>query len=160
MKASVCQSLARLFCCVGIVASAASASAQSISLPGTIQLEDFDQGAAEVAYHDLSAGNSGGEYRATDVDIEACDEGGFNVGWVYPGEWLKYTVNPSQSGSLHAGVSRSGRGRWRDVPHRGERRRPNRSNQHSRYRRLAELGDRHEVRREPQRRLADVASRR
>ena len=39
------------------------------------------------------------EYRATDVDIEACDEGGFNVGWVYPGEWLRYTVNPSQSGT-------------------------------------------------------------
>ena len=99
MKASVSQSLARLFCCVGIIASAASASAQSISLPGTIQLEDFDQGAAGVAYRDLSAGNSGGEYRATDVDIEACDEGGFNVGWVYPGEWLRYTVNPSQSGT-------------------------------------------------------------
>ena len=63
------------------------------------KFEDFDQGAAGVAYYDLSDGNSGGEYRATDVDIEACDEGGFNIGWVYPGEWLKYTVNPSQSGA-------------------------------------------------------------
>ncbi len=79
--------------------SAASVSAQSISLPGTIQVEDFDQGAAEGAYHDQSSGNSGGEYRATDVDIEACDEGGFNVGWIYPGEWLQYTVSLSQSGA-------------------------------------------------------------
>ena len=152
MKASVSQSLARLFCCVGIVASAASASAQSISLPGTIQIEDFDQGAAGVAYHDLSGGNSGDEYRATDVDIEACDEGGStSVG----SPWRVVEVHGEP-------VTERLSTRWsfawrpwagRNVPHGGERRRPNRSNQHSRYRWVAELDDRHEVRSEPQRRL-------
>ena len=99
MRACVSQSLAKTFLCVGVLACAVSASAQSISLPGTIQVEDFDQGASGVAYHDSTDGNRGDQYRATDVDIEACDEGGFNVGWVYPGEWLRYTVNPSQSGT-------------------------------------------------------------
>ena len=99
MRACVSQSLAKTFLCVGVLACAVSASAQSISLPGTIQVEDFDQGASGVAYYDSTDGNRGDQYRATDVDIEACDEGGFNVGWVYPGEWLRYTVNPSQSGT-------------------------------------------------------------
>ena len=99
MKVSVSLSLVRVFCCVGIIASAASAGAQSISLPGTFQVEDFDQGAAGVAYSDTSDGNSGGEYRATDVDIEACTEGGFSVGYVEAGEWLKYTVNVAQAGT-------------------------------------------------------------
>ena len=82
MRACVSQSLAKTFLCVGVLACAVSASAQSISLPGTIQVEDFDQGASGVAYYDSTDGNRGDQYRATDVDIEACDEGGFNVGWV------------------------------------------------------------------------------
>ena len=98
MAASVCQTLVRGFFCIAVIASAVSAAAQSISLPGTIQIEDFDQGAAGFAYYDQDAVNEGGQYRATGVDIEACEEGGFNVGWVRPGEWLKYTVNVSQSG--------------------------------------------------------------
>jgi len=52
-----------------------------------------------VAYHDDSAGNSGDTYRSTDVDIEACAEGGYNVGWIGAGEWLRYHVNVAASGS-------------------------------------------------------------
>ena len=99
MRACVSQSLAKTFLCVGVLACVASASAQSISVPGTIQIEDFDQGSAGVAYYDSTSGNRGEQYRATDVDIEACNEGGFNVGWVAAGEWLKYTVNVSQAGA-------------------------------------------------------------
>ena len=40
------------------------------ALPGTIQAEDFDNGANGTAYWDSSSGNSGGQYRSTDVDIE------------------------------------------------------------------------------------------
>src|SRR5687768_7535208 len=45
------------------------------AIPGTIQAESFDNGANGSAYWDSSAGNSGGQYRTTDVDIEACNEG-------------------------------------------------------------------------------------
>ena len=72
-----------------------------VALPGTIQMENFDTGGAGVAYSDTTSGNSGGEYRTTDVDIEATSDagGGYNVGWVRPGEWLKYTVNVSAAGT-------------------------------------------------------------
>lgn len=55
-------------------------------VPVHIEAEDY------VAYHDLSAGNNGGQYRSDDVDIEAASEGGFNVGWTDTGEWLEYSV--------------------------------------------------------------------
>ena len=75
-----------------------SVAAQT-SLPGTIQAEDFDDGISSVAYWDNSQGNAGGQYRSTNVDIEACSEGGYDVGWAYPGEWLNYTVSVAASGT-------------------------------------------------------------
>ena len=39
------------------------------ALPGTIQAENFDNGAEGIGNHDLSAQKSGGDYRATGVDI-------------------------------------------------------------------------------------------
>jgi endonuclease/exonuclease/phosphatase family metal-dependent hydrolase len=75
-----------------------SVAAQT-SLPGTIQAEDFDNGASSVAYWDSTGGNSGGQYRSTNVDIEGCSEGGYDVGWAYPGEWLNYTVSLPSSGT-------------------------------------------------------------
>ena len=68
-------------------------------LPGTIQAEDFDNGGNGTAYWDSSSGNSGGQYRSTDVDIETSAEGGYNVGWIAPGEWLNYTVNVASAGT-------------------------------------------------------------
>lgn len=45
--------------------------------------------------------------RNTDVDIEACAEGGYNVGWIDAGEWLRYTVTVASAGSylLHFRVA-------------------------------------------------------
>lgn len=65
------------------------------SLPGLIEAENFDNGGEGVAYHDTTAGNSGGRYRATDVDIETTVDvgGGYDLGWVVASEWLKYTVS-------------------------------------------------------------------
>jgi hypothetical protein len=75
--------------------------ASSATLPGTIQVEDFDDGANGVAYRDTTAGNSGGQYRATDVDIETSSDsgGGYSLGWVFAGEWLNYTVNVTAAGT-------------------------------------------------------------
>jgi len=72
-----------------------------VTLPGLVQAEEFANGPDGVAYHDVSAGNSGGVYRATDVDIEVTsDDGvGYDVGWVSAGEWLNYGVNVAASGS-------------------------------------------------------------
>ncbi len=71
-----------------------------MTIPGTIEIEDFDLGQSGEAYYDIDAGNTGGVYRTdVDVDIEACGEGGYDVGWINAGEWLEYTVNVTTSGT-------------------------------------------------------------
>jgi hypothetical protein len=77
-----------------------------VSLPGTIQAENFDDGGANRAYADASSGNAGGQYRATDVDIEQTSDGGsgHNVGWASAGEWLNYSVNVTTAGTYDVEV--------------------------------------------------------
>lgn len=70
-----------------------------VSLPGRIQAENFDNGADSVSYHDSTAGNAGGAYRQTNIDIENCSEGGYDVGWTAAGEWMNYAVNVPTAGS-------------------------------------------------------------
>jgi hypothetical protein len=60
---------------------------------------NFDNGGEGVAYHDTTSGNTGGAYRATDVDIEPASDGGSDVGWIAAGEWLNYTVNVASAGT-------------------------------------------------------------
>jgi hypothetical protein len=71
------------------------------NLPGKIEAEHYDVGGEGIAYHDLSAGNSGNAFRTEGVDIEATtDTGtGYNVGWIQAGEWLEYTVNVTTAGT-------------------------------------------------------------
>ena len=55
-----------------------------------------------MAYHDSDAGNNGGAYRSTGVDIETCGEGGYDVGWINAGEWLEYTVNLPDASAVYS----------------------------------------------------------
>jgi hypothetical protein len=89
-----------------------------VSLPGTVQAENFDNGGINVAYWDQDGGNKGNVYRSTDVDIQATADtsGGYNVGWIGVGEWLEYTVNVATAGTytLEARVAHpSGGGTFR-----------------------------------------------
>ena len=68
-----------------------------IDLPGRIEAEDFDTSPKEKAYWDTDESNNGGAYRKTGVDIQDCLEGGYNIGWIEPGEWLEYTVNVTKT---------------------------------------------------------------
>ena len=61
-------------------------------LPCTIEAEAYDIGDNGIAYSDDSAGNTGGEFRSDDVDIQLRD-GGYVIGWTAAGEWLEYTVD-------------------------------------------------------------------
>jgi hypothetical protein len=89
-----------------------SSSSSAKAIPGTIEAEDFDNGGQGSAYWDASPGNNGGQYRATDVDIERASEGGYNIGWTGAGEWMKYTVNVASAGTytLQARVASQGGG--------------------------------------------------
>ena len=91
-------------------------SGSPVALPGTIEAENFDNGGSGVAYEDTTSGNAGGQYRNTSVDIEATSDsgGGYNVGWLDPGEWLRYTVNVAAAGTYKlefrvAAISAGGR---------------------------------------------------
>jgi len=104
-------------------------SGTPVALPGTVNAEKFDNGGEGVAYHDTTAGNNGGQFRTTDVDIENSSEGGFDVGWIAAGEWLNYTVNVTSSGSytvqfrvaspggatFHVGFNGPSAGQWVSV---------------------------------------------
>src|SRR5436309_5183726 len=89
-------------------------SGTAVPLPGTVQFENYDAGGAEIAYHDTTAGNTGGVYRSNNVDIQATTDagGGYNVGWVKATEWLKFTVNVATAGtySIDVRVASSGAG--------------------------------------------------
>ena len=72
------------------------------SIPGVIQGEYYDLGGQGLAYNDADASNNGGAFRtAESVDIEnAADAGGgYDVGWINAGEWIKYIITVTQSGT-------------------------------------------------------------
>ncbi|WP_049903141.1 malectin domain-containing carbohydrate-binding protein [Halococcus agarilyticus] len=84
------------------------------TLPGRVQAEDFDTGGEGVSYHDTTPGeedDTAGEYRSSDVDIEA-GSGGHVVGSIETDEWLEYTVDVSADTScrIAARVSSVGGG--------------------------------------------------
>lgn len=64
-------------------------------LPGRLQLQNFDRGGEQVAYHMLTPGNADGLLRDEDVNIGLCsdDGGGYQLSGITGGEWLCYTVN-------------------------------------------------------------------
>ncbi|RMD50668.1 MAG: carbohydrate-binding protein, partial [Ignavibacteria bacterium] len=69
------------------------------SVPGKIEAEDYDLGGSNEAFSDSDAGNTGGQYRNEDVDIEVCSDngGGYDVGWISSGEWMEYSVDVKKS---------------------------------------------------------------
>ncbi len=69
-----------------------------LAIPGRIQAEDYNLGGEGVAYHDTTAGNSGGAYRQDGVDIET-GGGVTNVGWIRNGEYLTYTAIVAEAGN-------------------------------------------------------------
>jgi hypothetical protein len=76
-----------------------------IALPGRIEFENYDKGGEGVAYHDTTAGNSGGAYRTDDVDIKITTDssGAYNVKSVRATEWLSYSVTIAAAGNYSLG---------------------------------------------------------
>ncbi|CAM9811341.1 unnamed protein product, partial [Laminaria digitata] len=70
------------------------------TIPGLIEAEKFDEGGEGVGYSDTTAGNKQKAFRILeDVDINAMNDGGFNVGHVAVGEYLRYTVQVREDGT-------------------------------------------------------------
>lgn len=64
-----------------------------LSIPGTIQAEDYNPG----GLNDVDKLNSGTNktYRTDNVDLEGTTL--INVGWNYTGDWFEYTVDVAQA---------------------------------------------------------------
>lgn len=87
----------------------------SNTVPGVIQLSDFDLGRIGKAYFDLDSGtfhvsnggtytawNQGWTYRNDAVDLEVSNDldpnsNGVNIGWTQTGEWTQYTLDVDSS---------------------------------------------------------------
>jgi len=85
------------------------------TVPGVVYLSDYDLGSNGIAYYDvdyanytLSTGedfqpwNSGWTYRNDGVDIQTnsdtSNSNGYHVGYTNNNEWMKYTLNVSETG--------------------------------------------------------------
>jgi len=73
------------------------------TIPGEIGTVHYNSGGEGVGYHDNTLENIGGQYRGDSVDIRSNPvSGGYNVGWNQTGEWLKYNIDVSESGTYNA----------------------------------------------------------
>jgi hypothetical protein len=72
------------------------------SIPGIVQLEDYDEGGQSVSFYDKDFVNEGEVYREDGVDIVQVDSEdaskGYAVGYTNAGEWLEYSVNVVTAG--------------------------------------------------------------
>ena len=89
------------------------------SVPGIIFAANYDLGRYGEAYLDQTTNspyNSGSSYRNDSVDIETCSDSaptiGYDVGWLAPGDWMKYTVPAIPAGpfSISARVAANAAG--------------------------------------------------
>ncbi len=86
-----------------------AAPGSPLPIPGQIEAEYFDQGSEGVAFHNLDNPNhntTNPAFRTSETeDMENTSDtgGGYNLGWMQPGEWLKYTVNVQSTGAYSIG---------------------------------------------------------
>jgi len=79
----------------------------AVAVPGTIQAGNYDDGGESVAFHDVTTGNTGGQYRTAageGVDIETCGEGGYDVTTIRQYEWMRYSVSVATAGTYSIGL--------------------------------------------------------
>ena len=98
---------------IGLIGSATAADQIAFNgphaVPGQIQAEDYDNGGANVAYYDTTAGNAGGSGRLNEgVDVETAN-GITNIGWIINNEWTD-TRSPSPRAAPIPRTSASARG--------------------------------------------------
>lgn len=71
-----------------------------ISLPGTIEAENFDQGGEGLSFHDTDANDEGdANYRSDNEGLDLVKgNGGTAIGYTEVDEWTEYTVNVAETG--------------------------------------------------------------
>ncbi len=75
---------------------------KTLTIPGFIEAEDYDEGGYSQTYFDADKVNSGGKYRTADgTDIYITDDtkGSFHLGDLAAGDWCLYTVKDYLAGN-------------------------------------------------------------
>ncbi len=80
------------------------------SVPGTIEVEDFDEGGEGIAYHVLGPTPKESPYRAGGVALSPSGDGGLCVVSMKAGEWLEYTIEVPSSGTYTVEVQAASKG--------------------------------------------------
>ena len=71
-----------------------------ISLPGIIEIENFDKGGEGLSFHDSDTNDEGdANYRSDNEGVDLVKgNGGTAIGYTAKDEWLEYTVNVAETG--------------------------------------------------------------
>lgn len=73
----------------------------AFTLPGKIEMEDYDLGGQGIAYYDKDVENQGEVYRNEGVDIVTVDSlsesKGYAIGYTQEGEWMEYSIVTKKS---------------------------------------------------------------
>ena len=89
-----------------IYVNQARSTFKSVTIPGTLEAEDFDRCCEGITYHDNDSIDEGAAYPRYRNDNEGVDivreNGIYAIGYTEEGEWLEYTVNFQQSGYYYA----------------------------------------------------------
>ena len=80
---------------------------ENMTIPGLIEMENYDEGGQSVSYSDKDFVNEGNVYREDGVDVVGLgcsdtlntkDCKGYAVGYTSAGEWMEYTVKVADAG--------------------------------------------------------------
>ncbi|MBR6310616.1 MAG: DUF5010 domain-containing protein [Paludibacteraceae bacterium] len=72
------------------------------TIPGIIEMENFDIGENGETYYDNTSGNAWNKYRTdVDVDINEFSSKQYNIGNIAAGEWLEFTVDIKETDNYY-----------------------------------------------------------
>lgn len=92
----------------------------TITIPGTIQAENYDKGGEGLTFHDSNSEKEGDDqdaknYRSDEGGVDIVNgNGGKVIGYTNTGEWLEYSINVARAGyysysaTVSSGVTGSG----------------------------------------------------
>ena len=79
-----------------------TAFVEGMTIPGMIEMENYDEGGQSVSFSDKDFVNEGGALREDGVDIVQIDSTdkskGYAIGFTQPGEWMEYTLKVAEAG--------------------------------------------------------------
>ena len=84
-----------------------TAFVENMTIPGMIEMENYDEGGQSVSFNDKDFVNEGNVYREDGVDVVGLgcsdtlntkDCKGYAIGFTQAGEWMEYTVKVTEAG--------------------------------------------------------------